>query len=308
MLQFGAGRPAERQIGVFFMKTWTIYRHVNKINGKCYVGITCRRWVKCRWGSDGHGYNQPGQKKFWAAIVKYGWNNFDHEILEKGIHTPEEANEREKFWIAHFDSFKHGYNGTIGGSGATGHEYNEEARRKNSEAHKGLKCHNMPHSEETKKLLSKTHKGLHNSPRTEFKKGNVSWLSGKAGTLGKPVLQYDAEGNFVKEWANIFSVVDFFGGTSQSCIRQCCKGNRKRYKNSIWRFKENDDFPKTVKPQELIDVRVPVLQYDLNGNFIAEYESTIEAYRRTGTSRGGIRNVCIGKYKQANGYVWKYKK
>ena len=127
------------------MKTWTIYRHVNKINGKCYVGITCQRWVKCRWGSDGHGYNQPGQKKFWAAIVKYGWNNFDHEILEQGIKTPEEANAREKFWIEHFDSFKHGYNGTIGGSGATGHVLTPEQKKSMGAANIGSNHHSHKH-------------------------------------------------------------------------------------------------------------------------------------------------------------------
>jgi len=242
------------------MKSWTIYRHVNKTNGKCYVGITCQRWARCRWGADGHGYNQPGQKKFWAAIVKYGWDNFDHEILEKDIKTPEEANEREKFWIAHFDSFKNGYNGTIGGSGATGHEYNEEARRKNSEAHKGLKCHAMPHREETKKLLSLNHKGLHNSPRTEFKKGvhynhefrkgmvpwnkgkkcPPSWNKGMTGLMchaSKTVIQLDLNGNFIAEWGSTAEIQRKLGFDS-SAIARCCRGEYKKSNGYIWKYKK----------------------------------------------------------------------
>lgn len=284
-----------------------IYRHINKINGKCYIGLTREtKNPNLRWGRYGGGYNQKGQKKFWAAIKKYGWENFEHEILEKDISTSELANKREKYWIAYFDSFRNGYNATIGGCGATGHVCSEEARKINGEKHKGKAYHKMPHSEETKKLLSIKHKGMHNSPKTEFKKGHKTWIFGRH-DLGKPVLQYDSEGNFVKEWDNVYAVMNFFGGNSQSCIRHCCRGIRKRYKGYIWRFKENENFSLKVQPQELIDCRRPVLQFDLEGNFIAEYESVIEAHRQTGIGRRSIGLCCANKRNSIQGYIWKYK-
>ena len=55
----------------------------------------------------------------------------------------------------------------------------------------------------------------------------------------------------------------------------------------------------------------PVLQYDLNGNFIREYPSYREAQRETGIS--AIDVVCRGaRQKQkrqttAGGYIWRYK-
>ena len=240
-------------------KTWTIYRHVNKINGKCYIGITCQRWVRCRWGNDGHGYNQPGQKNFWAAIVKYGWDNFDHEILEVGIDTPEEANTREKYWIKFYDSFRNGYNATVGGSGATGHVCSDDARRKNAEAHKGKAYHVHLQSEETKKVLSENHKGMHNSPRTEFKKGEhhgkefqkghkswnkgkkcpPSWNKGLTGSLchaSKAVLQYDLEGNFIAEWGSVSEAGRKFN-FDKSAIARCCRGEYKQLKGYVWRYK-----------------------------------------------------------------------
>ena len=287
-------------------KTWTIYRHVNKTNGKCYIGITCQRWERCRWGRDGHGYNQPGQKKFWAAIVKYGWNNFDHEKLERGIKTPDEANARETYWIKFYDSFRNGYNATTGGSGSTGHILSNEKKKEMGKANIGTKHHTQKHSDESKKKMSEQRKGKHYSSRTEFKKGMIPWAKGLKGKFGKSVIQYDVDGNFIKEWPNVYSVVQYFGGKSQSCLRQCCKRNRKRYKGFIWRFKE-DTIEEKVEPQELIDVRMPVLQYDKSGVFIAEYGSTIEAYRKTGVNRGTIQKCCKGIYKQAGGYVWKHK-
>ena len=65
-----------------------------------------------RW-QNGAGYNQD--TKFGKAIKKYGWDNFTHEIIETNIQTLEDAKEREIYWIDYFDSYKNGYNSTIGG-------------------------------------------------------------------------------------------------------------------------------------------------------------------------------------------------
>lgn len=51
-----------------------------------------------------------------------------------------------------------------------------------------------------------------------------------------------------------------------------------------------------------------VLQYDLNGNFIKEYNSLTEATKLNNIkSIGNISMCCNGKYKQVKGYIWKYK-
>ena len=75
---------------------WTVYVHINKINGKKYVGITSRK-LSYRWNS-GKGYK--GQPKFYNAICKYGWDNFDHEIISSNL----TENEAKSFEIL-LDSF-----------------------------------------------------------------------------------------------------------------------------------------------------------------------------------------------------------
>lgn len=88
------------------MKLGFIYVHICKANNKAYVGQTRRKDPKTRWGSNGHRYSQ--QKKFWRAIKKYGWDSFEHIILEQ---VPVEVlNESEDLWISIFDSVKNGYN------------------------------------------------------------------------------------------------------------------------------------------------------------------------------------------------------
>lgn len=53
----------------------------------------------------------------------------------------------------------------------------------------------------------------------------------------------------------------------------------------------------------------PVIQYDLNGNFIMEYPSTREVERQTGYNQSNIVKCCLGEksYYTQYGYIWRYK-
>lgn len=50
----------------------------------------------------------------------------------------------------------------------------------------------------------------------------------------------------------------------------------------------------------------PVKQYDSSGNFIARYDSIIEAARLTGTSATKITVCCQGERITTNGFQWRY--
>lgn len=53
---------------------------------------------------------------------------------------------------------------------------------------------------------------------------------------------------------------------------------------------------------------IPVVQFDKQGNKIADYESALVAERATGISRAAICCVCKGTYQSVHGYQWRYKK
>ena len=101
-----------------------IYRHYIIIDNKeiSYIGLTTQDDVNNRW-QDGWGYidNDRNRKtKFAEAIVQYGWNNFNHEIVvEVSCQTKEELDnlldELEKKYIEIYDSFYNGFNSTNGG-------------------------------------------------------------------------------------------------------------------------------------------------------------------------------------------------
>lgn len=90
---------------------YCVYIHINKINGKMYVGITGRNPL-LRWNYNGTGYIHCS--KFWNAIQKYGWNNFDHIIFANSL-TKDEAANMEKILIAKLNTIENGYNINEGG-------------------------------------------------------------------------------------------------------------------------------------------------------------------------------------------------
>lgn len=88
-----------------------IYKITNKVNGKSYIGQT-RYSLEFRWRQHIH---KKDNTYFHNAIRKYGAENFSIEILEEC--EVSKLNEREMFYIAKLNTFKEGYNLTIGGDG-----------------------------------------------------------------------------------------------------------------------------------------------------------------------------------------------
>lgn len=68
---------------------YSVYIHVNKTNGKTYVGLT-RQKPERRW-QKGHGYDGT---YFGKAIKKYGWDNFVHIVFAVGL-SKEDAQKTE---------------------------------------------------------------------------------------------------------------------------------------------------------------------------------------------------------------------
>ena len=85
---------------------YSIYKHTFK-DGRTYIGMTSRKPEE-RWRS-GWGYQE--QTRFFEAIMRDGWNNIQHKILEV-VETEQEARERELYYILKYESYlpEKGYN------------------------------------------------------------------------------------------------------------------------------------------------------------------------------------------------------
>lgn len=219
--------------------SYTVYMHVNKTNGKKYVGITCQKNPKARW-HNGEGYRQ--QRRFYNAIKCYGFDGFEHIILENGL-TKEEAETKEQEYIRKHKSndLRYGYNIENGGHV---NKYTEEQRRHMSAVKMGGIA-----SEETKKKMSESHKGLSPAWLTgrkasdETKAKMSKSRSGPRNPKARKVYQYDLQGNFIAEYEYMDLIKDALGITSTSHISRCCLGQRKKAHNFMWSYERKEMDP-----------------------------------------------------------------
>ena len=255
-------------------KKWCVYVHINKINGKMYVGITCKS-PNVRW-RNGEGYHT--QQVIYKAIQKYGWDNFEHIIICQNK-SKREAKNIEKYLIKNWNTKSpFGYNVTEGGDGSYGYHHTEKTRKQMSEMRKGENhpLYGKHHSEETKnkisnsksgekhhlygkhrseearksisnalkgshlseerkKKISDAHKGKH-IPQEVREKIRESVISAKSDKVNK-VLQYDKEGNLIRIWNSIKQIQEELQ-ISYSAINSCCRGKQKSSCGFIWKYAE----------------------------------------------------------------------
>ena len=107
------------------MKTWTVYKHVSP-SGKVYVGISSN--IDRRWAAHGLYYCHK-ETIFSKAILKYGWENFEHIVISSGL-TKEEACSKEKELIAYYKELGISYNITDGGEGYSGKHSSEHIKHR----------------------------------------------------------------------------------------------------------------------------------------------------------------------------------
>lgn len=173
----------------------SVYVLRNQVNGKTYVGQAknpmqrkATHFYVARKNND--------KRPLYAAMRKYGIENFSFEILEEC--SDELIDEREKFWVSSLESnvSDKGYNLTSGGQrgqkrSGPRRKLSEEHKRKISEGNTGRVSAMLgkQHSEETKKLMSVRSKG-HKKPKRTVEhaqklgaalKGKSAWNKGMPG-------------------------------------------------------------------------------------------------------------------------------
>lgn len=116
----------------------------------------------------------------------------------------------------------------------------------------------------------------------------------------RKVKRYDLSGNFIKEYDSIIETIS--DGFNDSNVQLCCSGKQKSHGGYIWRYSE-DKPPVKYKNKTIRSV----IQYDLNMNFIKEWDSISSASKELGIGGNSITTCCRGIAKSAGGFIWKYK-
>lgn len=287
-----------------------IYKFENKINHKIYIGQANN--LSQRYKKHKNNINDIShQEIFYRALRKYGWDNFEYEILEEFYdYDKERLNKLEIYYIKKYNSLNpNGYNMTKGG-----HFSSENIKvpiRQYSLEGKFLKEYESI-SEIIRQLnLSTTSeiilccKGKRNQSagfQWRYAKDNIEELDdifNKCFITNTPILQYDIYGNFIKEYSSLEEACKVTN-LNKSSLCQALKHKNNIAYNFQWRYKNDNT------PVENLDKTV--LQLDKENNIIKEFINATVASKVTRIHRGNIGECLQNKRKTAGGYRWIYKK
>lgn len=300
-------------------ENYKIYAHVNKENGKIYIGQTGQENVNDRWDS-GHGYKNC--VVFNRAIQKYGWNNFVHIVLFENL-SLDMANIVEVELIKKYKSNNNrfGYNINSGGRNCKMSESTKEklrqmklgthasleTRRKLSEHWQkyGHPFTGRHHSEMTKFKISMANKGHRISDKQKM------FLSDKFSGEGNPFYGKshtdDTKNILRKKTIERYKHEENpFKGKKHSneSKEKMSNAHKEIPKEKHGRYgKHNSD--NTINAIRQANNKA-VNQYDKNMNYINTYESGVSAAKAVGCSKDAISHCCRGKSKTCMGYIFRY--
>ena len=161
------------------MKIYSIYKSTNKVNEKVYIGFDSN-WPN-RYHQHKHSMKRSRRHLFCRALCKYGFDNFDWEVIYQSKDKKHCLGIMEPYFIKEYNSYyrwnKKGYNMTYGGEGQRSdmiYSHSPETRKKISNSLKG----NIPWckgkkwtAEQKKKLteINKRNKGNSDKTSKTFK-------------------------------------------------------------------------------------------------------------------------------------------
>jgi hypothetical protein len=192
-----------------------VYIHIRPdINKPFYVGKGVPKRDKSKYG----------RNQYWHNIVNKNNGVFKSKILFKGL-SEEEALLKER--EIELDLRNKGYilaNIVECGvkAGTTGMKHSEESKRKMSDSLKQYYNEN-PNPK----------KGIKMSKESSEKKSKSMM-----GVMNKPILQYDLQDNFIKEWSSISEAyLSLNKKITNGCINLACKGKIKTAFGYKWEYK-----------------------------------------------------------------------
>lgn len=295
-----------------------IYMIENDINNLKYIGQTRetidRRFKRHIKSSKTLDYS------LYRAMRKYGVYHFTVKQIESiSCHSRDELNiklnELEMYYIQLYNTYKNGYNMSIGG------DYSPNTFAEIPVIQYDLKCNyvaeynSMSEAARQTGVMSSSISQCCNKTGKLYSVGGFIWrfkdnpldneeekqyLMNK---LEKRVDQYDSYGNLLNTFNNAIEAIEYLGYSKSNAghILGSCKG-KGCVGGFIWR-KHGEDFNKYPIPTSYIQRRVE--QRDIkDGHLIAIFNNCKEASDITGINRAGINECCNGKYKESGGYLW----
>lgn len=267
-----------------------IYKITNNINDKIYIGKTTRT-LEIRFKE--HCNNTSGCKSaLYNAICKYGKEHFKISKVEEC--EIDKLNEREKYWIQYYNSYKNGYNLTPGGDGISLSEEKILQIRKLWE--QGYNCIEISNK------LSLAHSTVYHRicQYDDYDKEENRRRAKK--NEYKAINVYDKNKNFITSYFSISEGAKQLNISSKDIDRGL---HRHILIQQKYYFSYKGDILVTKNKYE--DTKRKICQFSKEGSFIQEFNGIREAGRILNIDYTSILKNCKGKQKTAGGFIWKYK-
>ena len=283
-----------------------IYKITNKTNGKIYIGQTTST-LKKRWSQ--HKSDKKGCcRLLFAALNKYGENNFSVEILDYAENI-EELNDKEEYYIEYLNTLTpNGYNLLTGGKNKT---HSEESKRKMSESRRGSNnpMFGKTHDKKARKKISDAQKGNQNClgiKRSEETKNKLA-----AARTGKK-LSKNTKRKISKAISGI-NHPNWGKKLSEETIRkksEAMKGTRMGKENPFFGKKHNAKSKKKIgnanKGRPSVHAK-KVLLVELNKIFNSLMAAAIFCKENgVSTKTQTISKACKNESRMAAGYHWRF--
>ena len=135
--------------------------------------------------------------------------------------------------------------------------------------------------------------------------------------INKPINVYDLKGNLINSFSSPSEAKQILLPNSKEStggiLSSCRRGKQKTHHNYIFQFQEDDQIEEILKEinSNVKLKQKTILQYDINDNFIKEYQNSYQVekeFKINGIKINStdIRSCCNGTQKTAKGYKWKY--
>lgn len=118
------------------------------------------------------------------------------------------------------------------------------------------------------------------------------------------VAMYDLDMNFICTFDSL-SAAGRGIGVSDGSIHKVCTGERSHCGGWVFRYVDCEHF--VMPKRKTVYKGIPVVQMDMEGNFIAEYESAKEASEKLGIYAANISKACNREKNYYKGYRWRFK-
>lgn len=312
-----------------------IYKIYNDINNKLYIGQTVQtlgiRFTNHKMAS------KLEKTKLYNAFNKYGIENFHITLIEE-VEDYNLLNEREKYWINYYDSYNNGYNSTLGGDGVHLIDYNKiyekwqegKSRKEISDEFDitgpvvskilnnfGISSEEIQERGYDKHIRNITSEKAYNLWLQGFTPNQIAKKEGSTlHTVKKLLFNYNlTEEDFKKratdnqkKYSSDFIYEKWQEGL---CIQEIVKkygSNQATIKKQLLEFNIGSEEINQRFRQKCNKNKKAVVQLDLQGNFVNQFDSALQASKITGTASQSISGCCNHKpkYKTANGFKWEF--